>query len=71
MTEHDATQAYLRGEAFDPVQFVTDLVGENPERAISWMAEDISWWLPGDEDFGGGKTIRVTPVRYLVHKGFP
>ena len=69
MTTNDAAQAYLDGKAFDPVQFVTDLVGDNPDRAISWMAEDISWWLPGKTDFGGGTHKGVDGIRKFLTFG--
>lgn len=56
-------------ETFDPVQFIGDLLGENPERAINCMAEDISWWLPGDPHFGGGTHVGVEGIRKFLTFG--
>ena len=69
MSEHETQQAYLRGESFDPISFITDLLGENPDRAIGWLADDISWWLPGDPHFGGGTHVGVEGIRKFLTFG--
>ena len=41
-------------EEFSGADFIDDLKGRDVERAISWLADDFVWYVPGVEEFGGG-----------------
>ena len=69
MSEQETKQAYLCGESFDPISFINDLLEEDSHRAIVWLAEDVSWWLPGDPHFGGGTHTGVEGIRKFLTFG--
>ncbi len=39
---------------FSGADFIDDLKGRDVERALSWLADDFVWHVPGAKEFGGG-----------------
>jgi ketosteroid isomerase-like protein len=38
---------------FNPADFMDDLKGRDPERALAWVGDQSEWHVPGDPKFGG------------------
>ena len=40
-------------QSFNPADFMDDLKGRDPERALTWVSEESEWHVPGDPKLGG------------------
>ena len=53
-------------EEFSGADFIDDLKGRNVARAISWLADDFVWHVPGAKEFGGGAYYGVEGLKQFA-----